>query len=208
MIARAKPSPRPRRVPAWHGTFLTLLPTIRRYARHAFRHLPPEAREEAVADVTANALVAYVRLVERNKVELAFPTALTKYGVFQHRCGRRVGAKLNINDITSPYCRAMKGVEVKRLDHYDEEEEAWKEILVPDKRATPAELAASRIDFPAWLDTLTRRDRKLAMKLATGESTGRVARMFRISAGRVSQLRRELRESWQKFVGEPGTSAA
>jgi hypothetical protein len=34
MITRAKPSPRPRRIPAWHAAFLILLPTIRRYARY------------------------------------------------------------------------------------------------------------------------------------------------------------------------------
>ncbi len=65
-------------------------------------------------------------------------------------------------------------------------------ILVEDKRATPADLAASRIDFPAWLKTLSQRDRRIALKLSQGESTSRVARQFRLSVGRVSQLRGEL----------------
>jgi hypothetical protein len=179
-----------------------MLPGIRKCARHAFQSLPPEAREEAVADVIANALVAFIRLVERGKVELAYPTVLARYGIAQHRCGRRVGTKLNVLDITSPYCRAMKRVVVERLDRFDDEEGVWKEILIEDGHATPAELAASRIDFPAWLSTLSRRDRKLAIKLAAGENTGKVARLFRISAGRVSQIRRELMECWRKFVGD------
>jgi hypothetical protein len=186
-----------------------MLPAIGRCARHAFRHQMPEAREEAVADVIANALVAFIRLVDRGKIELAYPTVLARYGIVQHRYGRRVGAKLNVRDVTSPYCRAMKGVVVGRLDRFDAEEQAWKEILVPDKHTTPAELAASRIDFPAWLDTLSRRDRKLAMKLGAGERTNRVAELFRISAGRVSQLRRELHAAWLRFHGEgPAPSMA
>jgi hypothetical protein len=80
-----------------------------------------------------------------------------------------------------------------RLDRHDAEEECWREVLVADKTCTPAELAASRIDFPAWLNTLSKRDRKVAMKLAAGETTSRVARMFRLSEGRVSQLRRQFK---------------
>jgi hypothetical protein len=179
-----------------------MLPKITQYAKHAFRHLPPDARAEAVADVVANAMLAFVRLFDRGKIDLAYPTVLARFGIAQHRCGRRVGTKLNVRDATSPYCRAMKRIIVGRLDHFDDEEQAWKEILVPDDHASPAELAASRIDFPEWLRTLSPRDKKLAMKLAAGESTGKVARIFRITAGRVSQLRRELRDAWLRFHGE------
>jgi FixJ family two-component response regulator len=49
---------------------------------------------------------------------------------------------------------------------------------------------------------LSNRDRQLAEKLVLGETTGCVARMFRISAARVSQLRRDLCENWHRFVGE------
>jgi hypothetical protein len=35
-----------------------------------------------------------------------------------------------------------------------------------------------------------------------GEATGFVARSFKISAARVSQLRRDLCDSWHRFVGE------
>jgi FixJ family two-component response regulator len=60
----------------------------------------------------------------------------------------------------------------------------------------------TRLDFDSWLSTLSNRDRRLAEKLAFGETTGAVARKFRISAARVSQLRGELCASWHRFVGE------
>jgi hypothetical protein len=169
--------------------------------------MPPEAREEAVQDVVCNAMLAYIRLFEKGKVDLAYPTVLARYGIAQHRCGRRVGTKLNVLDISSPYCRAMKGIQVGRLDRYVEEEQAWKEILIEDKNAGPADIAASRMDFSGWLKTLSKRNRKLALKLAAGESTGIVAKLFKISAGRVSQLRRELMDSWNRFV-EPSPGLA
>jgi hypothetical protein len=63
-------------------------------------------------------------------------------------------------------------------------------------------LAASRIDYPAFLATLSRRDRRIAEMLATGEATTRVAELFGLSLGRVSQLRRELKAAWEAFHGE------
>ncbi len=75
-------------------------------------------------------------------------------------------------------------------------------MLVEDGRATPADLAASRIDFPAWLDTLSDRDRRLALTLSRNEKTGDTARKFKISPARVSQLRQELAARWKAFHGE------
>jgi len=45
--------------------------------------------------------------------------------------------------------------------------------------------------------------RQVARTLALGETTKRTARRFRVTAGRVSQLRRELQNSWESFQGEP-----
>ena len=89
-------------VPAWHAGFLRLLPAIQLHARVVFRRLKKEAREEAVAEVVANALVAYVRLVERGRQDVAFATPLASYAIAQYHDGRRVGAKSNVRDVTSP----------------------------------------------------------------------------------------------------------
>ena len=99
----------------------------------------------------------------------------------------------------SERCRRSKGMQIESLHHWDAQDQEWQEVLVEDKSVTPADLAASRIDFPAWLDTLRTRDRAVAESLAAGESTSRVARLFGISAARISQLRRELMDSWREF---------
>ena len=208
MIAIAKASSSKRTIPAWHDQFLLMLPAIERHAQIAFRHLDAEASEEAVQEVICNACLAYHRLVELGKVDLAYPSVLARYGVAQYRVGRRVGASLNICDVTSEYCRHRKGVQIENLDLFDREEMAWTEVLVEDRHAGPAETAASRIDFSAWLRTLTRRQRKVATTLATGESTQVAARKFRVTSGRISQLRRELQQAWELFVGEPAATVA
>ncbi len=214
MIAKVKPSkpskqPKrgrkhaaPKKIPAWHPAFLQMLPAILKQARFAFRHLDPEARGEAVQEVTASATVAFKVLWDRGKADLAYPSALARYGIQRVKIGRQVGTRQNVRDVSSDYCQIQKKVAMKRLDHYDRRQDAWLEVLIEDRHAGPAETAASRIDFSAWLKSLSRRNRKIAWKLALGEATKQVARWFHVSDGRISQLRRELERSWLRFHGE------
>ena len=185
-----------------------MLPVIVMHARFVFQHRDPEARDEAVQEVVANACAAFARLAERGCTSVARPFVLAWYAIRQLREGRRVGNKLNIRDVTSPYCQQRRGITIERLDRYDREEDCWNEVLVEDRNATPADLAATRIDFPAWLETLSRRDRKIALKLAVGETTSDTARQFRLSEARISQLRRELKLAWDAFQGEEGVCVA
>ena len=183
------------------------MPDIRRQLRCAFRSLSAERREEAVQEALANALVAYRRLVERGRADLAYATPLASYAVKQVASGRRVASPLNRYDILSVYAQRKLGFAVARLHQADAAENTWKEVLVADRRATPAELAASRIDFAAWWRRLPRRNRRIAAALAAGATTSEAARAFRLTAGRISQLRREFEASWRQFLGE-GAGAA
>jgi len=186
-----------------------MLPVIQRQARAAFGHLDPEARQDRVAEVVANALVAYEHLFQQGRVALAYPTVLARYGIAQVREGRKVGARLNVNDPLSSYCRRRKRVVVERLDRLDEEENQWQEAVVEDTRtASVPEIVSFRVDFPAWLNTLPQRTRRITEKLAMSHTTSDVAKSFGVSAGRVSQLRRELHTSWQGFQNEEPTRTA
>ena len=202
MIATAKSLPRDDRALRWQQPFLKMLPAIQRHARMAFRHLNPEARDEMVEETIANAFVAYCRLVELGKADLAYPTPLASNGIKQAKAGRKVGSSLNVRDVSSRHCQVTKGVKVGCLDHFDEESREWQEILVEDRRAGPADTACGRIDFADWLRSLSRRYRKIASTLATGETTKKVAKRFGVSPGRISQIRRELFNSWNRFQGE------
>jgi hypothetical protein len=193
---------RKRRIPHWHRGFLRMLPVIHTHARVSFLHLDPEAREEAIAECAANALVAYVRLYQAGKVGLAYPTVLARYAVAQVNDGRKVGNRMNVQDVSSEYCQRRKGIVVERLDKFDQLENAWQEIVVEDRHAGPAEVAATRLDFAAYLRVLPGRLRKIAKVLATGETTTATARRFNLCPGRISQIRKELFRAWQRFQGE------
>jgi hypothetical protein len=196
MIARAKG------ISTHQDRFLEMLPLIHEQASHAFRRELPERREELVAAVIANCWVAFVRLVDRGFVDVVYPTPLARFAIKQVRTGRRVGTKLNVLDISSKYCQRTKGVTLERLDVLNDSGDAWREVVVEDKTAGPAQIAATRIDFGNWLKSLPRTKRQIAKFLATGQSTQKTARKFHVSSGRVSQVRRELARAWFEFVGE------
>jgi hypothetical protein len=186
----------------WHAGFLALLPAITRQAWIAFRQLKPEARQNATEEVIANAMVAYARLVALGKADVAYAIPLAKFGIAQVRDGRKVGSRHSIRDVLSEYAQRMKGFVVERLDRFDNEESEWKETIIEDRHAGPARTAAARIDIGDWFGLLSERDRKIAGRLAIGETTGEVAREFGLSPGRISQLRQEYYYSWRRFHGE------
>ena len=202
---RRKPGPH-RRKPAWHKRLLAMLPTVRRNAKIAFRHLDAESREDAVAEVIANVTAAFARLVNLGKAHLAFPTVLTRYAISQFRDGRRVGNRFRISEVLSRHAQRKKGFFVERLDHRRKDTGEWNEAIVEDSRTPVPEQVAFRIDFPQWLARLTRRNRKIAEALSLGNTTSDVARHFRMSPGRISQLRAEFYHSWRDFHHDPAAA--
>jgi len=198
MIAHAKKL----RAQTLQDKFLDMLPSIRQQARFAFRAETPERRDDLVTEVIANCWVAFVRLMDHGKEDEVHPTPLVQYAIKQVRDGRKVGSKLNVNDVSSEYAQKAKGIKVESLVRFNQRKQEWKEVLVEDRHAGPAETAASRIDFSDWLQSLPRRQRRIAEVLAAGETTKRTAKRFHVSPGRISQTRWELKENWEEFQGE------
>jgi len=182
--------------------FLSLLSPISRYACRAFRFLNPEARDEAVQEVVAKAFVAYRGLIERGRMEAVAPAPLARFAIAQTKAGRCVGGRLNSDDVSSRHCQLRRGIGLRSLERIDDATGSWKEILIEDPSATPAEVAAIRLDFQCWLGTLPRRQRQIAELLSTGETTQAAAKLFDVSPGRISQIRNQLEESWHKFQSD------
>lgn len=201
MIAPLRTNSVDHRTELVHNHFLTILPVIRRQAWIAFRGQRAEAREDLVQEVIANAFCAFMRLVRRKKQAVAFPTPLAQFGIRQVRAGRRVGSQLNKHELLSPYSRQIHGFTIERLDQRDEQSGELKQLLIEDRQAGPAEIAAARIDVAAWLGSLSKRQRRIAKALALGGSTSEVARRFGICPARISQLRAWFREHWEQFQG-------
>jgi len=180
-------------------SFLPCLPQIMSVASYAFRNYPLAEREEKIAESVAWTWVFFVRVRRRGKNPGEFPTALAKFAVKYVRSGRLLGQSRNSKELYTALSNSNR-VGLVSLDELEPRTRTpWKAILVESRAFSPADAAAARIDVNAWLNSLSRRDRRLAERLATGERTGCVARAFGLSAARISQMRDEFRRSWERF---------
>ena len=185
---------------SWQERFLELLPTIEQHARFAFRHLDAESQEDAIAEIVASTACAYERLFQRGEQARAFATVLARYAVAQFWDGRRVGTSQCSRDVFSLRAKQDGDYELLSIGAPGEKVGEWRECLVDNRRTRVPDQAAFRIDFPAWLESQSPRDKQIAEKLSLNYSTGEVAREFKISMARISQLRRELADSWYAFL--------
>jgi hypothetical protein len=197
-----------RQTVGWHEGFLKMLPTIKLYARIAFCGLRGEAREDAVCEVIANCVCAYRRLYERNELQRAFATVLVRYAVKHYYRGRRVGTSHCSRDLYSTQVRQKAGLEIRSVGTPRDQRAEWMECLVDNHRTPVPDQAHFRIEFPHWLGAQTKRNRQIAKRLLLGYSTADVARQFKVSPGRVSQIRRELYDSWNELAGEQQCASA
>jgi hypothetical protein len=205
MIAHASTSSHP----AWQARFVAMLPAISSQAQVAFRGLDPEKREDAIAEVIANSFAAYARLVELDKESLAYATPLATFAIRQYRDGRRVGSKQCNRDVYARRAQRLGKFRLQHLGSAHSHSDGWREQITDNMRTPIPDQVQFRCDFPAWLETLKSRDRRIALKLADGERTSTVAKLFGVSPGRVSQVRAELCQAWQSFVGDlPANEAA
>jgi len=146
MSTRPQPS-RSQLSPEHRQLFLRMLPGITDFARQRFMHLGPDAKQEAVAEVIAAALVMFVHLAHAGRESLAYPTVLAMYGVRRYRSGRKVAGSQGSRDVMSRRCQLARGITVEQLTRPSDDGSSWQEIVVEDKHAGPAEVAATRMDF-------------------------------------------------------------
>ena len=184
------------------ATFLSaILPRVLAHARVYFRHLSAERKEEAAAEAVALSWAWHLRLAERGKDAAQFPSAIAKFAARAVRSGRRL-AGMDRADVLSPQARQRHRFAVGKLPDCSALDGSPLEEALHDTRSRPADLAALRIDLPCWLATLGTRDRRLALDMALGYRTRELAAAYRLSAARISQLRRRFEQSWRQFQGE------
>ena len=103
-------------------------------------------------------------------------------------------------DVYSTRARLGGGIETIPWNLGRQREE-WLECLTDNRRTPVPDQVLSDQRVSRWL-VLRIHQSQIAETLALGYSTAEAARKFNISAARVSQIRRELYESWNEFTGE------
>ncbi|QDU21936.1 sigma factor [Urbifossiella limnaea] len=197
-------------VPAAREAFAAALPRVQAVARFTTRRVPcPDAREELAAEAVALAWRCYVALLRRGKDPAGFVTTIARRAAQAALAGRRVCGAEKVRDALSPLARLRGRVRMDRIGdrvpgrRRCSGEAVAAELVAADPRVKVPDQAAFRVDFPRFRGGLPPAKREALDLLAAGWGTGAAAARLGVSAGRVSQLRRELAEKWEAFHDEP-----
>jgi hypothetical protein len=199
------------------AAFLTILPRIERHGQIYFRHVRcPQSKDDAIAEMIALSWRWFLRLIAKGKDPLAFPMMLATYAARQVNEGRRLVRKEKGKDVLSSCAQKQHGFLVESLPSSmvssfevrytvvrgQQKQDVFEERLRDNTQTPVPDQVCFRIDFPAWLETLTPRERRLVHEMANNERTLDLSQRFELSPGRISQKRRELHDDWTRFCGE------
>lgn len=180
----------------WQSELLEMLPEIRRWLHLAFRHLDPDAREEAIEEGIVHSVLSYARLYDDGRGGVANASSLAWHATLAVKHGRTAGSRLNSKEPLSRYAQLGRGIRFERQNG------EWIDKLVEDRRASVPDQVAAKLDVHAWFASLTQRMKTIARDLAIGCTTSEVAEKHGVTPGRISQLRRTLEQSWSAFQQE------
>ncbi len=192
----------PRRV--LHRRFLSILDKIVRHARVYFRHVKCwHTKEDRIQETVDLAWHWFQRLADRGKDARQFPTVLASYAAKAVKSGRRLCGQLKSKDVLSELAQQRHNFYVGKLPDFSTESTNPLMEALTDNTQTPVDdQVAFRIDFPAWLQTLTPRERRILKAMMHNERTKDLSQQFELSQGRISQMRRQFKEDWNRFTGE------
>jgi len=192
-------------LPHLHASFLAIvLPRVLSHGRVCFGGIKcPHRREDAIQDMIGLAWKWHLRLAEKGKDATVFPTALASYAASAVKSGSRVAGLERANDVLSPVAQRRHHFYLGRLPDFETlTEHLLCEALVDNTKSPPDETVCFKLDFLAWLASLTERDRRIVEDLMIGERTLDVANKYQISPARISQKRREFCRDWCAFLGD------
>jgi hypothetical protein len=199
------------------SAFQGIMPRIELHADIYFRHVRcHDTRAERVAETLALAWKWFLRLSEKGKDATGFPAVLAQYAARAVKSGRRACGQHKSKDVMNPLTQKRHGFRVESLpvstrtaqeSLYSRPggqrlHDLFEERLVDNTVTPPAEQAIFRIDFAAWMESLTPRERRMVEAMAANERTLDISKMFELSPGRISQMRREFHEGWERFCGD------
>jgi hypothetical protein len=187
-----------------HVFLMHILPRVEAHGRIYFRHIKcPHRKEDAIQEMVALAWKWHIRLAEKGKDATCFPTAIAIFAARAVRSGRRLCGQERPKDVLSPTAQQRRGFAVEKLPDFSTlDSNPLTEALIDNMQTPVPEQVCFRCDLPAWLDTLSERDQGITQDLMIGERTMDVADKYRLTPGRISQLRRELFLDWQTFCDE------
>ena len=179
--------------------FLELMPAITTMTRAAFKNCNPDKQDDALQSVLVASYLSVRRLAQSGRLNEAFSTPIGWFAIKAYRVGRIGGMPMNSTDTLAESTRARKRVQIESYNNFSRIKKGWGEIFMTDGRVNVAKEVCFKLDYEGWLETLSVRQRQMLEGMIAGDTTSELAEKFNLSAGRISQIRRELVESWKNY---------
>jgi hypothetical protein len=170
------------------NVFVQWMPMMQCRARRRFLNLPPDLRQEAVANSLALAWKFFYALFRQGRADE--PEVLKSciyYAVKQTKCGRTIQSKSRCKDALD-HRRTGKA----KFSDFDLSNFIGRNTPIPDQ-------VSFRLDVPAFFRTLTSRQRAIAADLATGMATKQAAEKYGVTPAMISQFRARFRQLFDAF---------
>jgi hypothetical protein len=170
------------------------LPHIEALARTRFlRVKDPGSREDAVANVIAIGWKQWLSAIRHGKNPRDFIGSIVDKAIRQVRSGRRLDRQESPNDVLSPRAQSSRGFSFDSLPNDLDGDGPC------DRTTPPPDQAAFREQYGTLLGEMGQRKRRIVEDMAAGGETQELAARHRVSAGRISQIRREAERSWKRL---------
>jgi hypothetical protein len=184
--------------------FLAILPKIEQIARFHFRNCPcGDRKQDCISETVALCWLWHRRLVAQGRDPSTFVTAFTRLAALAVSSGRRLCGQETARDALSSACqRRQRFTVVPIADGCGARVSVFDDALRDNMQSPIPNQVQFRIDYPSWRATLDDRRQHLVDAMMEGYSTSDLATQFGVTAGRVSQLRREFHDSYAAFCGD------
>jgi len=175
---------------ALEDCFTTHIDWMRKVTEMNFRQFDPDRREEAVQNTLCLAWKFFHRLFHQGRANPGILKSVLWYAIRQTKSKRTIQGTSRSKDALQYRERGRVKFEQTDLDG-----------LIG--RSTPVpEQVSFRMDVPAFLSTLTTRQRIMAHELAVGMTTSEVAKRHGVTPGAVSQFRKRFKDYYDAFFAE------
>src|SRR3954452_19388309 len=200
-----------------HAAFLALLPKLQTHAAIYFRDVRcPDTKADKIAERQALAWKWFLRLHEQGKDVNQFLMAFIFLVARALKSGRPASGMERPDGVMTPVPQRRHDFTVEALPAStrrsfealyglikgQQDIDAYEERLRDNTVTPPPDAAAFRIDWAHFLARLSERDRRLAHFLSLGHRAKVAAQHFKLSPGRITQLRQRWCKAWRACQGE------
>jgi hypothetical protein len=159
----------------------------------------------------------FLRLTKKGKDINEFVGVFLRFLGRAVSSGRRISGVAKSKDVLNTMAQRRYGFKVESLEtsnstsheqlyaspHGQDLQDTYEDRLRDNTQTPVPEQVAFRIDFAAWLRTLTGRERRIIRAMSLGERTKDISKEFEVSPARISQMRQEFHDDWQRFCATP-----